>query len=352
MIKKITLLAFVCMIQFSLAQKVKKVDLDSYSFDVKYQELPEKNVPFEKRLYSTEINLGSIFAEYYTNKLILNQRLELFGWKRTKGFSNIDVVIDFNSFVQQPSKLETRVEEVKGKDGAVIKKNFYSVVAKIEATSSLKIVVKAAISESGKDEQILIPFNIEYTYKSNNENENQQVVNDLYAKQKAEFFKESINSYVEKVISDTSMKINSLYGFRPKFYKDNLWIIDSEEEEGAIQKEAIEAVKVIFSKMTAEDSIDNIRSEMQPLIEYFESLKTKYTEDDKSSKKIRYSAYYNLGKIYLHLDQPEKAVLEGEGLITNGYDKKDGIKIKESANFDLKKFKVLSLTTKHNPILY
>jgi hypothetical protein len=34
-----------------------------------------------------------------------------------------------------------------------------------------------------------------------------------------------------------------------------------------------------------------------------------------------------LGRIYIHLDQPEKVIIEGQGLILNGFDTKDGKKL-------------------------
>jgi hypothetical protein len=63
-----------------------------------------------------------------------------------------------------------------------------------------------------------------------------------------------------------------------------------QDEEGPF-KRSDRATKIIFLKMTADGPIDTITNEMQPLIEYFESLKTKYKEEDKNSKKIRYSAF-------------------------------------------------------------
>lgn len=127
--------------------------------------------------------------------------------------------------------------------------------------------------------------------------------------------------------------------------------MDSKEEEGAIQREAIEAVKIQFLKMKADQPIDKLTADLQPLIEYFESLKTKYTEDNKGSRKIRYSAYYNLGKIYLYLDQPEKTIKEGEGLIANDYDKGDGKDLISSAKKLIDKFNATQLRTRHNPSL-
>lgn len=350
---KNSLLLLVIIIQLNcFAQKVKKVDLDSYPFEVKYQRLPAKYVSLEKKLYSTEVNLSPEFIKHYPNKLELSKSIQIFGWKETVGLANVDVIINLNNVEAQAPKLESRIVESKSKDGVVTKKTLYNMVAMVAANSVVVIRIKGAISDSGTDEEMRIPFKSEYKYNSPYEYENQQTVKDLYEKDKNGFYVESIKKHVAEVFSDTYQRVNSTYGLQPITHTDNLWIIDSKEEEGAIQKEAIEAVKVIFSKMTITDPIDNILIEMQPLIEYFESLKTKYAEDDKSSKKIRYSAYYNLGKIYLHLDQPEKAITEGEGLIKNDYDKKDGTKIIEDATYDLKAFKNTAYKSKHNPILY
>ncbi|MCL9809905.1 hypothetical protein [Flavobacterium luminosum] len=158
------------------------------------------------------------------------------------------------------------------------------------------------------------------------------------------------SQFAHEVANNSYDFINYKYGFTPETITDNLWIIDSEDEEGKIQKEAVDAVKVIFKSMNANEPIDEIAKNMQPLIEYFESLKTKYIGDDKGSRKIRYSAYFNLGKIYLYLDMPEKALAEGEGLIANDYDKKDGTNIINEAKKLINVFEKTKLNTRHNPI--
>lgn len=347
---KYFLLLFVSFKSFAQV-KPQKVDLDKFSFNVNYQILPKKFVAFEKRVFSTETVVGNDFASYYPNVIALRNRVDLYGWKRGPRTSNVDVEVILKSFTLGEPKLETRIDESKDKNGVVVKTTYYFVTAKIEAKGSAIVKVKALLNESGKDEEIVYPFDKDYVYKSNNENVNPEVVKDLYKTQKTDFYNKNIIDYVDLVTYQTNNKVNKLYGFEPTTYSDNLWIIDSKDEEGAIQKEALEAVKVIFSKMTATAPIDEIVTEMNPLIEYFDSLKTKYTENDKSSKKIRYSAYYNLGRIYIHLDQPEKAIKEGEGLIANDYDKKDGKRIIEDANYDLENFKNAPLKSKHNPVL-
>ena len=103
--------------------------------------------------------------------------------------------------------------------------------------------------------------------------------------------------------------------------------------------------------MKADEPIVDLKSNMQPLIEYFDSLKTKYTEDSKPARKMRYSAYYNLAVIYLLLDEPEKTIVEAEKLILNDYDKADGKELINRANKLIEDFKIAKTTSRHNPTL-
>jgi len=332
--------------------KPEKVDLDKFSFSVNYQILPSKFVALEKRTFSTQTVIGNDFASFFSNKETLDKRLNLYGWKRSVRYSNVDIEVKLESFKMGEPKLESKVDESKDKNGVVVKTTNYFVTAVIEAKAAAVVKIKGGINESGNDEEIVYNFDKDYVYKSLNVNANSEVVKEAFKKEKTDFYNESIKNYVDVVFSGANYKINKVYGLEPTTYRDNLWIIDSKDEEGGIQKEALEAVKVIFAKMSATAPIDGIVSDMNPLIEYFDSLKTKYTGSDKSSKKIRYSAYYNLGRIYIHLDQPEKAIKEGEGLIANDYDKKDGKRIIEDANYDLENFKKSTYKSKHNPALY
>jgi hypothetical protein len=127
--------------------------------------------------------------------------------------------------------------------------------------------------------------------------------------------------------------------------------LDAKNEEGKTQSDAIQAVKDFFATMKADEPIDDLKTNMQPLIEYFDSLKTKYAEDNKPSRKMRYSAYYNLAVIYLMLDEPEKSIAESEKLIANDYDKSDGKALIERANKLIVSFKAAKTNTTHNPAL-
>lgn len=58
---------------------------------------------------------------------------------------------------------------------------------------------------------------------------------------------------------------------------------------------------------------------------------SKYPDDKKPHKKMRYATYYNLAQLYLIFDMPEKAIEMGDKIIANDYDTRDGKKFKEEA---------------------
>lgn len=374
--KKITLLCFVLCSTVSFAQKV---DLDRFYFDVSFQDLPNEVVPFEQRTYSTTIITDGPISEQFESAKILNNDLSISGWKKTDENPTVTVVLNLADFYEAGKKVDTKTIEEKDKDGKVINSYpVYSIVttyrgkANGSQTSTLQpkeIAAAVSVVDTPKStNRFLKTTNQEAPKEANTSNRttfdfSSDIVfstdfgRSLADLEKAEKqnritnFNVRLRQFVTDCIAKTNRRLNNQYGFVPISYKEQLWIMDSKEEEGAIQKEAIEAVKLQFAGMKADQPIDKLTADLQPLIEYFESLKTKYTEDNKGSKKIRYSAYYNLGKIYLFLDQPEKAIKEGEGLIANDYDKKDGKNIIEEGTKLVERFNKIQLRTRHNPSL-
>lgn len=363
--KKITFL--LAMINIALfAQKSPKVDLDRFSVAAEYQELPEFNIPMEDRLYfvNTEVSNGIYNMPDYqniTNDIVIN------GWKFSDANPSITVAIRVQDFIENRVSITNRLVEEKDKDGKVIKSyKLYKAVssfngkATVDVSTTFTITQEKPVDKKVEDNRFLSSTATKtttgestmradqgYTFESKEYRTSVEAEKD-YKLNRSNTYNTQLNTFVSHVKHVANQYLNRKFGFRPNTARFILWILDSKEEEGQIQKDAIEAVRIIFSEMKANQSLTGVAENMQPLIEYFESLKTKYSNDDKGSKKIRYSAYYNLGKIYYYLDQPEKAIIEGQGLIDNGYDKKDGEEIIKDSEKLIELFKSKNFTTRHN----
>jgi hypothetical protein len=358
----------------------QKVDLDRFSFDVKYQLLPSEYVPYENRTFGVHTRISGVFQNY-TNDAALYDKINIEGWKKVET-PNPTVGIDINleDFIEKGSTLEKRVVENKDKDGKLISTDTYYYMqttfavrgnakingpltprqptaqeleekAKKEQAASTNRFLKNAVLKPAEtapvNEGIAINFSRDLVVKSD-ENKDSRVVSDAFNRSKGSLYQEQLRKFVDGCTGDVMERSNRIYGFRSIATRDILWILDAKNDEGATQKEAIEAVKGIFATMKADEPLDLLASNLQPLIEYFESLKTKYTSDDKPGRKMRYSAYYNLAKIYYYLDQPEKVIKEAEALIANDYDTKDGKNLIEQAIRLQNEFAQSKIKSRHN----
>ncbi|WP_281309522.1 hypothetical protein [Flavobacterium flavigenum] len=372
--KKITLLCFSFYSLFSFAQKV---DLDRFYFNVNYQDIPATIVPFEQRTFSTNVITDGPISNEFDGARVLNDQLNIYGWKKVTEGASVIVNLNLADFYEEGTKVETRTVEEKDKDGKVIRSYpMYTLVTTYKGKAYANVIApnitKAAtapVQEAAKPANRFLKstnqevpaeatgeskknYNLSNTVTIKSaENINRSYLEKENIKNRRVNFNKSLREFIDYAIRNANSELNYNYGFTPISRQEQLWILDSKDEEGTIQKEAIEAVKVQFATMKADQSIDKLTEDLKPLIEYFESLKTKYKEDSKGNKKIRYSAYYNLGKIYLYLDQPEKAILEGEGLIANDYDKGDGKDIIASSKKLIEKFNKSQIRTRHNPSL-
>lgn len=358
----------------------QKVDLDHFYFDVAYQILPKEYVPLEKRTFSSNVKIGGAIQSV-VSPTDINDKINIEGWKRVEQNPTVFVDLYLEDFIEKGATTETRIEEQKDKDGKVLsRKVYYYVLAKYTSRGHAKLKgpvtpvpltekqiqeekeKQAAVStnrflknavvkkDTTKSDGYNIRLSRDLEYKSPEYTDSNKPLTDFYLN-KNTIRDKMLRDYIESSKATVLYEINAMYGFKPKFDKQNLWILDAKDDEGATQIEAIKAVRTLFAAMKPDEPIDDLKANMQPLIEYFDSLKTKYAEDNKPSRKMRYSAFYNLAVIYMMLDEPEKAIIEAEKLIANDYDKADGKGLLIQANQLIENFKIAKLHTRHNPAL-
>lgn len=359
----------------------QKVDLDRFYFDVNYQILPREFIKFENRTYGAHVKVGGAILNY-TNEAAIYDKLNIFGWKKVESDPTVGIDFNLEDFVDRGANVQSRTDEEKDKDGKVIKRTtYYFVVAKYASRGYAKVkgpitpipLTEKQIEEKKAKEASLASnrflknvivkkdsaeatdgFTINYSreseYKSKDYNSNALALLD-FNNNKSAIYESNLRNFVDNSINDIVNRLNNIYGFRPKKDQEVLWILDAKSDEGQTQIEAVQAVKALFATMKADEPIDELKSNIEPLITYFESLKTKYSENNKPHRKMRYSAYFNLAEIYLMLDQPEKALIEAEKLIENDYDARDGKGLAEQAKTLMESFRISKLNTRHNPSL-
>ncbi|TAE41731.1 MAG: hypothetical protein EAZ70_00335 [Runella slithyformis] len=338
---------------FSFGTYAQKVDLDRFSFDYSHLKLPQEYVEPAKRTYGVRVETDAKIVPADA----IYDRIRLSGYQLVESKPTVGVLVYFSSFLLTGAELRERIEEVKDKEGRVTsKKYFYLMQVSYRSQGGYKITGPTALGAQKAKEQEKVVSTNRFLQKAeglDNTDNNKTIENNTgtfgntyntrefnNAREAREYYRDNqlsikdaiVGEWVAQTTSAANNQLAQRYGFEEVRGRDHLWILDSNKHpEYATQQEAIKAVKTLMATMNSQNSISSLATNLAPVMEYFQELKTKYKLDEKPDRKMRYSAYYNLACLYYYLDQPEKMMEEAEGLIKNDYDTRDGRRFIELA---------------------
>ncbi|MEZ0541437.1 hypothetical protein [Fibrella arboris] len=342
-----------CLLLSTYVSNAQKVDLDKSQYEIQCIQFPSEYVAPDQRTFGVRVEATPVISDVYSPDAIY-QKIGVSGYQKVEKSPTVGITITLNDFRFSRSEVESRTEEVKDRNGKVTGTNYYyRIVAtydgrgnyvvkgpKANATAKTKteapanrFLTKASSDAADASISTVIDAGLlrSLTYRSGEYRSAVDASAAFRAGQDA-VRRNLLNDYVNQCINTVNYRVSELYGYIPVTNREHLWILDSDKHpEYTVQQEAIKAVVTLTKTMKATEPLTQLSTDMQPLIEYFDSLKSKYTKDEKADRKMRYSAYFNLARIYLLLDQPDKAIAEANGLIKNDYDTKDGERIIEEA---------------------
>lgn len=318
----------------------QSTDLDPFDISYSYVKLPNKPILEKKnRNYSFLISFDRSLL-YNKSKYFIENQVTISGLekKEKNGYMSVEVMLQ-NPVVTK-KEVTTRTVTSKDKRGYQTTKNYYTLIVSYNQQGNAKVV-----SNDGKINKI-ISFNGSNSLKGTETEIYSQAQNSQYSLQST-----IVNNYLNEVVNRLNNELNAEYGYPVKTGKDRLWVLANKKHpEQEAEYNAYLKVKAVFDKVNFAEPIDNFEKELAEPINYFKSLPNKYATDSKGDKKIRYSAYYNLAKIYAYLDEPTKSNEWANILITNDYDANDGKTMINENEIDLALFKVNQLNTRHFPI--
>lgn len=318
----------------------QSTDLDPLEINYSYIQLPTKPILEKKnRNYSFLISFDRSLL-YNKSKYFIENQVTISGLEKREKNGYLSVEVMLQNPVVTKKEVITRTVTNKSKNGSVSSKYYYTPMVSYSQQGNAKVV-----SADGKINEI-INFNRSNTIKGTETEVYSQAQNNQYSLQSS-----IINNYLNEVVNKLNLELNDLFGYPVKSGKDQFWILANKKHpEQAAEYNAYLQAKAVFDKMNFAEPFDNYEKELEEPINYFKSLSNKYTTDSKADRKIRYSAYYNLAKIYSYLDQPAKSNEWANILITNDYDTSDGKSmIKENDN-NIALFNVNQLKTRHFPV--
>ena len=336
-----------CVVFLSISSFAQKVDLDRFSFDYSYLKLPKEYIDPAKRTFGVRVETSKSLG-IVTDVNQIYDRIRVGGFDKVGQNPTVGVEVQFNSFKILGYEIKERVEEKKDKDGRVTeRKVYYLAEVKYSSDGNYAIMGPRTPTQKQAEAQAKEMEKNRFLQQANVSNESFKVmsgstgsfnqiyktsefknsmdVRDYYRDNQVLIREEITREWVNRTISTINQQLSDLYGFDEAKGRDHLWILDSKSHpEYPIQQEAIKAVKQLMTEMSAFRNIKVLEKNLGPVMSYFEELKLKYKGSDKREQKMRYSAYYNLAKLYYLLDRPDDSEKEAIGLIQNGFDTSDG----------------------------
>lgn len=325
----------------------QKVDLDRFYFKATYRNLPKSPLGLEYKSFVVEPKFASSISKIISPDEVKDKFI-IEGFKRIDANGDLLIKFNVNDITLYRTEVKSRVEEKKDKAGNVTeRKTFYWFEIEYGMEASADIINNKT---SKSLHNFALAANNPYSKKifKLSETSSYNGARDAYALNKEMVLRNIINECFTEYFSTVNDFATNEYGYKVVTADELVWISASKKHpETEAYANNFNLMKDAFSLMTSDAPIDQVKEKLQPVIEYLNGLVKKYTADEKPDRKLRYSAFYNLGKIYLYLDMPDEAIAQGNALITNDYDTGDGKRIIESANKLKESFKVNNTNSRH-----
>jgi hypothetical protein len=339
--KLFTFLAFTLFISGVDAQRV---DLDRFNFSASYRDFPENPLPDAYKTYNVRLEASPSLGLGYSAKNLENTIL-VEGLKKVEGTGHVTVLLMMDDIVFEKPETIEKVTTSKDKQGKEIKKSSFSTQLTYSFAARMSVYDYKGITLLSN--KILFDRDNKKVYKSPQSNSADEAA--TYYINKLNDIRSSIaGQLTATVVAQSNQWLNDQYGFPIRRVNDILWILNNKRHKAyKDQQKAWNDFKNAMAPMNANEPLDKIKQKMQPVIDYFEKLKKEYATSDKEDRKMRYSSYYNLAKIYIYLDEPEKAMTEADALAMNGYDEKDGKMLHQVAALLADKLRKNNANTRH-----
>ncbi len=356
---------FLCLISLTFVIG-QKADMDPHYISISLTHLPANYISPEKRTYSV-----TSYGNYrYTGKHNDDQ-INLYGWERVEKDATIQIKPNVMNFVAGRGTSQSSKVENKDKDGKVTSTTYsYWYTAENSGNGNLYIYgpkneLPIATKKSDKPKEMTkkekeasnnpflksVDTKDAITRRDDTNMSGGSTLPLAYSSSLSQTFSYSTakhakttdaykefssnidrvtadheDSFLKGINSSVNNNINALYGYTPvtqgyvKFKK-----LDTDKHpEHNMYKNATEALKTIFAKMRYNRDTKEIEQDLEPIIDYFNSVVEKYDDkDDKGQRRLKAATMYNLARTYQYLDQHDKAILIAKQMITQKLEEGD-----------------------------
>ena len=338
---------FFSLIFFGFTALAQRVDLDRFTFTANYRNLPREPLDTSYKTYTVFLETGPMMRllnqqDELTNKVYIS------GWRLIPFDAHLRISLFMEDVMIENTEVKSYEQILKDKAGKEIGKKI-TYRSQVTYTYEAKVSISDFKGTQIRNETVASRQN-KFTHLSpvmNSEGEATGYTRYGYLGLLNQLNQQAFT----QVVNNLSQNLTYRYGYPENTVSDFMWVLNSRkhpEYEGF--QRAWMNVRQSMMEMSANEPLDDVREKIKPAIAYFNLMKKRYGSSDKTGRKIRYAAHFNLSKIYYYLDQPEEAMKEAGELAINGYDAKDAKQL-EAMAADLKlMMKQSKMKSRHFPV--
>jgi hypothetical protein len=342
--KACTLLFSILSTYFVFSQRV---DLDKYNFNASYVELPKMVIDTSFKTYFVEFDASSAILRDLEH-LDLQEMVEIEGWRKLSNKGHVKIFTRLEDVFVENVDVKERVEVLKDKNGKETGKRTYYYLQVVYSFAA-----DAKVSDyKGNSVTTLTLANRDERETYNSQEFSSLIEASLYYKFRGlDFTKDIGKRAVRNALNYLGNTMTYNFGYSARTVTDFLWILDSKRHpEYDAHRRAWMTFKQAMFQMNAEESLEEVKRSLVPVIDYYEKIKKNYTSRSKGDRKLRYASCFNLAKIYYYLDDPDSAMRQAGELMINEFDERDGRRLEAIATELKNVFRQSKFNTRHFPL--
>ena len=340
-VQKNILTAFLLMPLIVFSQKV---DLDKFKFTTQFRSLPALRIDSNFRTYNVSVE-GTRLMQNYLNDLSPENSVWIEGWRKLNNKGHLDIRVKLEDLLPESVSVKEREEIIKdraGKETGRRKTYWQEIVYTFSAFADINDYRGNYINKI-----VLADRNYKQVYRGP-EFAVRQMAEGYFLINSLTITGQLYKNCVNRAMNYLTDQITRDFGYGETTLTDHMWILDSKKHpEYRAHRQAFLTISEVLFSMSANKPIDGVREQLKPAIDYFESIKRKYSSTNKHDRKLRYASYFNLAVLYYYLDDPQSMQREASGLILNDFDAKDGKALESSAVYLKDLFAQTGLRSRH-----
>ncbi|MGK2861719.1 MAG: hypothetical protein ACSLE0_07275 [Chitinophagaceae bacterium] len=320
------------------------VDLDRFKFSSQFRSLPSFRLDSSYHTYHVSVEATRLMQGYLSD-MTPEKSVTLEGWRMLKKDGHLSIQVKLEDLLPESISVKEREEIIKDKAGKETgRRKLFSqeVVYTFSAFADVSDYKGAHIENIN-----LANRNYKQVYTSP-EFAIRQIAEAYFMVNSLTVTEKLYRNCINRAMNILTTRLNNDFGYAVQTVNDHMWILDSKKHpEYRAHRQAFLTISEVLFSISANKSLDGVREQLKPAIDYFESIKKKYTSTGKRDRKLRYASYYNLAVLYYYLDDPQAMKKEASGLILNDFDAKDGRAFEASALYLKNIFLQTGLNTRH-----